>query len=58
MSANIIPSLGAITPIESMMKGGKASDLLNPTNVMGDAMSVLSKPSYLLSNPIKDSGKH
>lgn len=57
MSTKAIPSFGALTPIESMLKGGKASDLFNPTNIMSDSMLVLQKPSAFLTNPLKDDGK-
>lgn len=40
-----------------MLKGGSASDLLNPSNIMGDTMLALQKPSSLLINPMKDKGK-
>nr|DAD80275.1 MAG TPA: hypothetical protein [Caudovirales sp. ctTqA28] len=57
MSTSMIPSFGALTPVESMLKGGKPSDLFNPTNIMGDTMTALQKPSSLLINPMKDKGK-
>lgn len=56
-ASNLIPSFGALTPVESMLKGGSASDLLNPSNIMGDTMLALQKPSSLLINPMKDKGK-
>lgn len=57
MSTKAIPSFGALTPVESMMKGGKASDLFNPSNIMNDTMLAINKPSSLLINPMKDEGK-
>lgn len=52
-----IPSFGALTPAESLIKGGSAGDLFNPANIMGDTMSAINKPSSLLTNPIKDKGQ-
>ena len=57
MSTKAIPSFGALTPIESMAKGGSASDLFNPANIMGDSTLALQKPSAFLTNPLKGDGK-
>ncbi len=57
MSTKAIPSFGALTPAESMLKGGSASDLFNPTNIMGDTTLAIQKPSSLLINPLNDDGK-
>lgn len=57
MSSSMIPSFGALTPVESMLKGGDPSDLFNPANIMGDTMTALKKPSALLINPMKDKGQ-
>lgn len=54
MSTKAIPSFGALTPIESMAKGGSASDLSNPTNIVGDSTLALQKPSGFLTNPLKE----
>ena len=46
--AKAIPSLGAFTPIESMLKGG-SSKTLNPMSLFQDTKTVLSKPSDFLN---------
>jgi hypothetical protein len=47
--AKALPSMGAFTPIESMLKGGSASDLFSPKNWMSDTMMALQKPSTVLN---------
>lgn len=47
--AKALPSMGAFTPIESMLKGGSASDLFSPKNWMNDTMMALQKPSTVLN---------
>lgn len=56
MSTKAIPSFGALTPVESIIKGASPSDVFNPANIMGDTMMAIQKPSSLLINPLKDSG--
>lgn len=46
--AKAIPSLGAFTPIESMLKGG-SSKVLNPMSLFEDTKTVLGKPSAFLN---------
>lgn len=47
--AKNIPSLGALTPIESLIKGGSAKDVFSPKNWLSDTTAVLQKPSRLLN---------
>ena len=49
MGVKKIPSLGAATPIESLLKGGSAKDLFSPKNWMSDTMAVIQKPSLILN---------
>ena len=49
MSMKSIPSLGVMTPLESLAKGGSAKELFNPMNITNDFMGVLQKPSSLLN---------
>lgn len=49
MSMKAIPSLGVMTPLESLAKGGSAKELFNPMNITNDFMGVLQKPSSLLN---------
>jgi len=46
--AKAIPSLGALTPIESMLKGG-SSKVLNPMSLVDDTKTILSKPSAVIN---------
>lgn len=46
--ARAVPSLGAFTPLESMIKGG-SSKVLNPMSLVEDTKTVLSKPSSFLN---------
>lgn len=49
MGVKKIPSLGAVTPIESLLKGGSAKDLFSPKNWISDTMAVIRKPSLVLN---------
>ncbi len=49
MGVKKIPSLGAVTPIESLLKGGSAKDIFSPKNWWGDTMEVIRKPSLVLN---------
>lgn len=49
MGVKKIPSLGAVTPIESLLKGGSAKDLFSPKNWISDTMEVIRKPSLVLN---------
>lgn len=49
MGVKSIPSLGVMTPLESLAKGGSAKELFNPMNITNDFMGVLRKPSSLLN---------
>lgn len=53
MSTKAIPSFGALTPVESIIKGASPSDVFNPANIIGDTMMAIQKPSSLLINPLK-----
>lgn len=45
-----LPSVGALTPAVSLLKGGNPLELLNPKNIVGDATTIIQKPSTILSN--------
>lgn len=47
--AKNLPSLGALTPAVSLLKGASPSSLLNPKNILGDAAAIIQKPSTILS---------
>ncbi len=49
MGVKSIPSLGVMTPLESLAKGGSAKELFNPMNITNDFMGVLRKPSSLMN---------
>ncbi|QHJ79496.1 MAG: hypothetical protein [Caudoviricetes sp.] len=49
MGVSKIPSMGALTPIESLIKGGSAKDLFSPKNWVSDTMAVIQKPSTVLN---------
>lgn len=43
--------------MESLLKGGKPKDILNPMTHWEDSLTLLQKPSSVLKNPYKDEGK-
>lgn len=49
MGVSKLPSMGAFTPIESLIKGGSAKDLFSPKNWMSDTMMAIQKPSTVLN---------
>lgn len=49
MGVSKLPSFGTMTPLESIIKGGSAKDVLSPNNALKDWMGIIQKPRTILN---------